>query len=159
MKILKWLSVTDRFAKMYLDNQLAPLGINSSQHMYLLKICNHPGILQDSLIESFYVHPSNIVRMVSALEKRGFLTRTPYAKDKRTCQLYPTQKALSIVGHIQTACKKTEAILMDRLSTEEQEIFDSALFYMGKTISKELHVERVEDEFDEREPTGLRERF
>ena len=38
MKLLKWLSVADRFAKSYLDDQLAPLGINSSQHMYLLKI-------------------------------------------------------------------------------------------------------------------------
>lgn len=48
MKLLKWLSVADRFTKIYLDNQLAPLGINSSQHMYLLKVCNQPGILQDS---------------------------------------------------------------------------------------------------------------
>ena len=53
MKLLKWLSVADRFAKSYLDDQLAPLGINSSQHMYLLKICDQPGILQDSLPELF----------------------------------------------------------------------------------------------------------
>ena len=64
MKLLKWISVADRFTKVYLDNQFAPLGINSSQHMYLLKICENPGILQDSLLESFYVHPSNVVRSV-----------------------------------------------------------------------------------------------
>ena len=34
MKILKWLSVADRFYKIYLDKQLAPFGINSSQHMF-----------------------------------------------------------------------------------------------------------------------------
>lgn len=33
MKILKWLSVADRFYKIYLDEQLAPFGINSSQHI------------------------------------------------------------------------------------------------------------------------------
>lgn len=42
MKLLKWISVADRFTKVYLDNQFAPLGINSSQHMYLLKICEIP---------------------------------------------------------------------------------------------------------------------
>ena len=44
MKLIKWLSVSDRFTKMYLDQQLAPFGINSSQHMYITVICNHPVI-------------------------------------------------------------------------------------------------------------------
>ena len=48
MKLLKWLSVTDRFYKIYLDKQLAPFGINNSQYMFLIKICRSPGILQDS---------------------------------------------------------------------------------------------------------------
>lgn len=46
MKLLKWLSVTDRFYKIYLDKQLAPFGINNSQYMFLIKICRSPGILQ-----------------------------------------------------------------------------------------------------------------
>ena len=53
MKLLKWLSVTDRFYKIYLDKQLAPFGINNSQYMFLIKICRSPGILQDSLIDAF----------------------------------------------------------------------------------------------------------
>ena len=64
MQLLKWLSVTDRFYKIYLDKQLAPYGINNSQYMFLIKICRSPGILQDSLMDMFYVHPSNIVRTV-----------------------------------------------------------------------------------------------
>ena len=51
MQLLKWLSVTDRFYKIYLDKQLAPYGINNSQYMFLIKICRSPGILQDSLVE------------------------------------------------------------------------------------------------------------
>ena len=69
MQLLKWLSVTDRFYKIYLDKQLAPYGINNSQYMFLIKICRSPGILQDSLLNMFYVHPSNIVRTVATLEK------------------------------------------------------------------------------------------
>lgn len=77
MKLLKWLSVAERFSKAYLDQLLAPLGINSSQHIYLLKVCDHPGISQDALLDIVYVHPSNMVRMVASLEKKGFLTREP----------------------------------------------------------------------------------
>ena len=87
MKILKWLSIADRLAKLYLDRLLAPLGINSSQHMFLIKICQQPGILQDSLIDMFYIHPSNIVRSVTALERNGFVScllyTSPSPRDTR----------------------------------------------------------------------------
>lgn len=106
MRLLKWLSVTDRFYKIYLDKQLAPFGINNSQYMFLIKICHSPGILQDSLLDMFYVHPSNVVRTVAALEKQGMITRSPHDKDKRTCKLYPTEKALSIIDEIQTICER-----------------------------------------------------
>lgn len=113
MKSLKWLSVADRFTKSYMDERLAPLGINSSQHMYLLKVCDHPGISQDSLLNTVYVHPSNVVRMVAALEKKGFLTRTPCQQDKRTWQLYPTERALAIAEQIRAICAETEAVLLE----------------------------------------------
>ena len=149
MKLLKWISVADRFTKVYLDNQFAPLGINSSQHMYLLKICENPGILQDSLLESFYVHPSNVVRTVLALEKKGFLTRTLYEKDKRTSRLYPTEKALAIAGQVQEICDRTESMLMEEIGEEEQKIFADVLIRAGKQIAGKLDVERKGDEFDE----------
>ena len=33
MNLIKWLSISDRHTKMYLDRSLAPLCLNSSQHM------------------------------------------------------------------------------------------------------------------------------
>lgn len=149
MKLLKWLSVADRFAKLYLDQQLAPLGINSSQHMYLLKICDHPGISQDSLLNSVYVHPSNIVRMVAALEKKGFVTRRPCQQDKRTWQLYPTERAMAIVEQVRSACQETEALLLTGLTAEDQGALRDALVQMGRNMAQNFGIERAGDEFDE----------
>lgn len=149
MKLLKWLSIADRYTKIYLDSLLAPLGINSSQHMYLLKICKYPGISQDSLLNSFYVHPSNIVRMVRALEKKGFLTKEPCENDKRTWKLYPTPKAFQIIDQINQACTNTENLITATLSEEEKELFTQMLIKVGKQITKETTVKRTEDEYDE----------
>lgn len=132
MKLLKWLSVADRFAKAYLDERLAPLGINSGQHIYLLKVCDEPGISQDSLLNSVYVHPSNIVRMVAALEKKGLLTRTPCPQDKRTWQLYPT----AIAGQVRAACEETEDILLDSIPAQSQADFQSALYLSGRNMAR-----------------------
>lgn len=149
MKLLKWLSVADRFAKADLDERLAPLGINSSQHIYLLKVCEHPGISQDALLDSVYVHPSNVVRMVASLEKKGFLTRMPCQQDKRTWQLYPTQRALDICGQVRTACEETESILLYGLTEQAQADFQSVLFQVGRKMAQKQGIVRTEDEFDE----------
>lgn len=150
MKLIKWLSVADRYTKIYLDNMLAPLGINSSQHMYLLRICDNPGISQDSLINCFYIHPSNIVRTISTLEKNGFLTREPCENDKRTWRLYPTKKAFDIVQTIRDACNEVESVLTKGMSQSEIEELDNTLSNVGKNIAQKLNVYRMEDEFDER---------
>ena len=149
MKLLKWLSVADRFAKAYLDEQLAPLGINSSQHIYLLKVCDHPGLSQDSLLGSVYVHPSNVVRMVASLEKKGFLTRKPCEQDKRTWQLYPTPRALAIRDQIQAACEGTETALLHGLSPQAQAEFQSLLLQVGREIEEKQGFVRMGDEFDD----------
>lgn len=149
MKILKWLSVADRFYKIYLDKQLAPFGITSSQHMFLIKICNSPGILQDSLMDMFYVHPSNIVRTIASLEKQGMITRSPNDQDKRTWKLYPTAHALSILDEIWAVCQNTESLLLHGFTESEKNLFADLLMRAGKNITAELHIVRKEEEFDD----------
>ena len=84
METIKWLSIADRHTKMYLDKKLEPLGLNSSQHMFVIKICQEPGISQEKMFSYFYLHPSNITRVIAALEKQGFLIRETNPADKRT---------------------------------------------------------------------------
>ena len=155
MKILKWLSVADRFYKIYLDKQLAPFGINSSQHMFLLKVCDSPGILQDALMDIFYVHPSNIVRTILALEKQGMIVRTPNNQDKRTWKLYPTARALSAYREVKAICDRTEAVLLKGMGEGDEALFADLLMRAGKNIAAELHVERKEEEFDGGESSGI----
>lgn len=146
--LLKWLSVTDRFSKLYLDKLLAAHGINSSQHMFLIKICDNPGILQDSLIDTIYLHPSNIVRTVASLENKGLLIRKPCEEDKRTCRLYPTHEAMAVIANVESACKQTEAVLLQGFSDEQKADFEKSLMLMGKNIASAMKIYREEDEFD-----------
>ena len=98
----------------------------------------------------FYVHPSNIVRTVAALEKQGMITRSPNDQDKRTWKLYPTDRALSVIEEIQAACERTEALLLKDMSEAEKKLFADLLMQSGKNITAELHIERTEEEFHER---------
>lgn len=127
MYTIKWLSVADRYKKMYLDKKLGPLGLNSSQYMYVIRVCESPGITQDQFMISFYVHPSNVTRAILALEKGGFLVRKVCEEDKRTCRLYPTEHSLEIYPRIKEASRETRAVLLEGFSEEEKKLFDRLL--------------------------------
>lgn len=93
METIKWLSIAGRYTKMYLDKQLEPLGLNSSQHMFVIKICEEPGISQERLFSLIYLNPSNITRAITALEKQGFLVKRQNPADRRTFFLDPYRKS------------------------------------------------------------------
>lgn len=138
MEFFKWLSITDRYTKMHLDRQLAPLGLNSSQHMYIIKICNEPGITQDQFISFFYIHPSNVTRSIAYLEKTGFLKKEAHYKDKRTYCLYPTEKAIAANKQILNILNSWHETLLQDFSAEEQDYFLSFLNKVGQKAITEL---------------------
>ncbi len=138
MNMLKWLSISDRYTKMYLDRQLAPLGINSGQHMYVIKICDKPGISQQDFIESFYVNPSNVTRAISTLEKGGYLERRTAENDKRAWNLYPTEKAMATYPDIQKAGESWEAFALAGLTEAEKAELAALLEKVGRRLIGKL---------------------
>lgn len=138
MEFFKWLSITDRYTKMHLDRQLAPLGLNSSQHMYIIRICNEPGITQDQFISFFYIHPSNVTRSIAHLEKTGFIKKEPHFKDKRTYCLYPTEKAIKANKQILSILDNWYETLLQDFSEEEKACFYSFLNKAGQKAITEL---------------------
>ena len=100
MQLLKWLSVTDRFYKIYLDKQLAPYGINNSQYMFLIKICRSPGILQDSLLNMFYVSSKQYCTDGCDIGKAG--------------NDYTFSQSIRISGHVNCILQKEHCLLLTR---------------------------------------------
>lgn len=132
MSILKWFSITDRHIKKYLDLHLAPYGINSSQHLYILKICDQPGITQERLIEDYYIHPSNVTRALNTLEEKGYVRRESCEEDKRKWKLYPMDKAWDLQKEIIRVKKEAEAELLKGFTAQEQKDFSELLKKAGK---------------------------
>ena len=141
MQFIKWISVTDRYNKIHLDRMLAPFGLNSSQHMYVLRICEVPGITQDKFNSFFYINPSNITRSVAALEKMGYLERRPNEKDKRTCCLYPTEKARAAYQPIREICEDWNQRITSGLTEEGRVQFMSLLERVGEAAVEQNRLE------------------
>lgn len=134
METIKWLSIADRHTKMYLDKKLEPLGLNSSQHMFVIKICQEPGISQEKMFSYFYLHPSNITRVIAALEKQGFLIRETNPADKRTCCLIPTDKAKEAYPKIKEISQNWYDTVLDSFTEEEKKLLEQLLRRTGQAL-------------------------
>lgn len=130
-ELLKWISITDRHNKIYLDKKFKDIGLNSSQYFYILKIYENPSITQDKLIDIIHLNPSNITRALCQLEKLGFIERISKKDDKRTYNLYPTEKALEVYPKIKKIMDEWINFLLSNFSEDEKE----CLLNLTKKIS------------------------
>lgn len=130
--LIKWVSITARQTALHMDRALAPYGLNASQYMYVVRICERPGLTQDQFLQLFYINPSNVTRAVMALEKQGFLERCPNPRDRRTFRLYPTPKAREVYPKILQLRRDWQDVLLAGLAPDtraevEQALHDAAL--------------------------------
>ena len=131
-KVFKWLSILGRLGNIYVDQQLREWKINSSHHMFLIHICEEPGITQDRLKTVTHVHPSNVTRALEYLEREDYITKTPLETDKRTSRLYPTEKAELVCNHIICVVEQWEERLETGMTEEEVQTMSRLLECAGK---------------------------
>lgn len=123
MNLIKYLSIVDRHTKIALDQRLAHLRINSSQQMYIIRICETPGLSQEQLMSMYYIHPSNVTRALKHLQNTGYIYKETHEKDKRMSRLYPTEKAYQACEQIKEIKKELQNTLLQAIPPDERQNF------------------------------------
>lgn len=144
MELLKWLTICDRYSRMYLDKELAALHLNSGQYFYILKICEEPGITQDRLITIVHVNPSNVTRAIAHLEKESFIEKKQNEKDRRTYHLYPTEKSIQTYPFIKEIKNEWIKLFLKDFDVEEKEELALLLEKLGKHAISVMKFEKEE---------------
>ena len=114
----------------------AVFGLKSCHISYLSRICFYPGISQDQLAQMMFINKSNVARQAAALEKGGFITRTPSSSDKRVLQLHPTQKALDLMPKLEQIVTEWDQQIMAGLSEDEVQTVASILQKMKENAAR-----------------------
>lgn len=80
----------------------------------------NPGITSRQLCQQLAVLPPNMVGMIDALSKRGFLERRPHPRDGRASGLYLTAEGRALVETAEPELKRSEAQSVAHLTAPEQ---------------------------------------
>lgn len=131
---LKWLAKINRRYHRDLDNELAPLRLNSSNYYFIVKIHDYNGLKQEELIKLTGLNGSNVTRTTQKLMDMGLVTKEKNEEDRRGFLLELTEEGDALYDQILDTVTSCQAKFLSRLTKKEQEIFDRIL---GKLSEEE----------------------
>ena len=101
----------------------AALGLGPGQPKLIEYLARSGPCSQRQLATCFEIDPAAVCRMLDALEKGGFVTRSAVKGDRRTAVVELTEKGRSAAAAWQHACGEMEQQLLQGFTPEEAERF------------------------------------
>lgn len=105
----------DNHEKTYLSNQ----GLNIPRFYILLHVSHNPGINYIDLSDRLLCTKSNTTRVVQGMVKDGFITRHNDPNDRRSYQLYLTEKGANLLSRVYPGFVKQIESLMSCFNEQE----------------------------------------
>lgn len=72
------------------------LDLTRGQYLYLVRIYENPGIIQEKLAEMIKVDRTTAARAIKKLEMQGFIQKLPDEQNKKIKKLFPTEKGKKV---------------------------------------------------------------
>ena len=84
MNILREIGIIARALDSIANIEFRDLNLARGQYLYLVRIAEQPGIIQEELSELLKVDRSTVARSVKKLEERGLIRQRPMGENLKT---------------------------------------------------------------------------
>ncbi|MRI85010.1 MarR family transcriptional regulator [Aerococcaceae bacterium WS4759] len=108
--------------------------LTKGQYLYLVRICEHPGIIQEKLAEMIKVDRTTASRAIKKLEKNGFIERREDKYNKKIKKIFPTMKGENVYPKIRRENDHSNSVALAGFSEREVEIISHLLQRVRKNI-------------------------
>lgn len=111
--------------------------LTKGQYLYLVRICENPGIIQEKVAEMIKVDRTTAARSIKKLEMNGFIEKKDDQDNKKIKKLFPTEKGKNVYPLILRENNYSNAIALEGLSEREVEAIANLLQRVRKNIEKD----------------------
>ena len=108
--------------------------LTKGQYLYLVRICEDPGIIQEKLAEMIKVDRTTAARAIKKLEINGFIEKKNDATNKKIKRLHPTDKGKQVYPLLKREGEYSNKVALAGLSDEETETIFNYLQRVRKNI-------------------------
>lgn len=129
----KAISILYRKSHIWLNNSCAQYDLTAAQVAVLLIVCDFEVLTQDEITKRLGLDKSVIAKTTTKLVERGFLTRSTNAKDKRTYDIRPTEKAWQAYPFVKEQTDDTFRRMTLRMTPQERNEFQRLLLLAAET--------------------------
>ena len=129
---------TDLLLFSFVKSKLAPFNLAPEQNLIMMLLWEKDGLTQYQLVEKLDKDKTNIARMASSLEKKGFITRRHCKDDRRSVKLLLTEQGRELGEKILPITEEFNAIVCKGISNEELMEFERLLQKMNENVRTSL---------------------
>lgn len=113
------------------------LELTKGQYLYLVRIYENPGIIQEKLSEMIKVDRTTAARAIQKLENQGFIEKRDDETNKKINRLFATEKGEQAYSFLKREADHTDLVALAGLSGQESE----TLFLLLQRVRKNIEVE------------------
>ncbi len=134
----KSISILYRKSHIWLNNGCTQYDLTAAQAVVILIVCDFEMLTQDEITKRLGLDKSVIAKTVTKLEETGFIVRTTNAKDKRTYDIRPTEKAWKVYPFVKEEIDVCFQRMTQQMTDAERAEFQRLLLLAAQaTIAQE----------------------
>lgn len=111
--------------------------LTKGQYLYLVRICENPGIIQEQLIEMIKVDRSTATRAIQKLELNSFIEKKEDQHNKKIKRLFPTEKGKTVYPFIKRENEYSDFVALKGFSENEVASTFDFLHRIRKNVEKD----------------------
>ncbi|MCY9197504.1 MarR family transcriptional regulator [Bacillus atrophaeus] len=111
--------------------------LTKGQYLYLVRICENPGIIQEKLAEMIKVDRTTAARAIKKLEMNGFIEKVDDEHNKKIKKLFPTEKGKNVFPVIKRENDHSNSVALAGFSEGETE----TILHLLQRIRKNIEVD------------------
>jgi DNA-binding MarR family transcriptional regulator len=111
--------------------------LTKGQYLYLVRICENPGIIQEKVAEMIKVDRTTAARAIKKLEMSGFIEKKEDEHNKKIKKLFPTEKGKNVYPFIKREHDYSDMVALEGFSEREVETIFNLLQRVRKNIEKD----------------------
>ncbi|WP_079912730.1 MarR family winged helix-turn-helix transcriptional regulator [Paenibacillus sp. 32352] len=111
--------------------------LTKGQYLYLVRICENPGIIQEKLAEMIKVDRTTAARAIQKLELNGFIEKKEDEHNKKIKKLFPTDKGNEVYPFIKREHDHSNSVALAGFSEKEAE----TIYHLLQRVRKNIEID------------------
>lgn len=111
--------------------------LTKGQYLYLVRICENPGIIQEKLAEMIKVDRTTAARAIRKLELNGFIEKHDDPHNQKINRLYPTEKGKTVYPFIRRENDHSNRVALTGFTEEEADTILGLLQRVRRNVEKD----------------------